>query len=216
MIETTFNAETLHYYNDFSLEQIEYVFDKMVEKNEITTKQQVEFLNHFVKTLILDIILMNEDRNDRNFSLLHKNNEYLVAPVFDNVACLCLNLSNNYLIKSNLKNNYSAFTDKNTPNKFNEHFLNGYNESLRFTYTSKESKSVNNLTLIAHNYPEVFDKTLNTLCTLDINEVLKEVSTKHKILPNSVVSWVSNLYNIRINQVKKEFNISPKEEESTL
>ena len=86
--------------------------------------------------------------------------------------------------------------------------LNGNLEEYRFRYTHYENKSINTLRLITHKYRDVFDETFKTLCNLNIKEILDEVSTKDKIMPEEVYNWVSAIYNIRMNQIKDEFKLN--------
>ena len=61
--------------------------EKLIDKNKkLLDKEEAKIM--FWKTYILDALFANPDRHGKNWGYLKKNNEYKVAPVFDNGSSL--------------------------------------------------------------------------------------------------------------------------------
>lgn len=60
---------------------------KMLEENKKLTKVE-KTISTFWEMYIVDALIANFDRHGSNWGFMKKNNEYTLAPVFDNGACL--------------------------------------------------------------------------------------------------------------------------------
>ena len=80
---------------DADKEQYQYDYDDIMLLLRANTKltNVSECVSSFFETYIVDALLGNFDRHGGNWGFLKKNNQYTMAPVFDNGSCLFPNLT---------------------------------------------------------------------------------------------------------------------------
>ncbi|NBK97241.1 MAG: CtkA family protein [Erysipelotrichia bacterium] len=98
---------TLKNVYDKRLEQlIEVEIDKTTSSHIVDLKELLIHLDnnpilssipdiktHFWDCVVIDSFIKNNDRNNENWGLLYENDEYRIAPIFDNEACLSPNVT---------------------------------------------------------------------------------------------------------------------------
>lgn len=86
---------------------------KMLKDNSKLTNVE-ETITAFWRTFIVDALLGNFDRHGGNWGFIKKNNQYSLAPVFDNGSCLFPNLTDEkemlQIINSEEETNKRVFT----------------------------------------------------------------------------------------------------------
>ena len=76
-------------------EEYQYTYDDIAELLQVNKKlTNVEkTVSSFFEMYIVDALIGNFDRHGANWGFLKKDNQYSLAPVFDNGSCLFLNLN---------------------------------------------------------------------------------------------------------------------------
>ena len=146
--------------------------EELIKKNKkLKDKETAKMM--FWKTYIIDALLANPDRHGRNWGFLKKNNEYFVAPVFDNGSSL-----------------FSGFSDEEEM----EYVVNDKEEILERVYESPRSLILYDTTI--SDYYSVISSLEFDYCNKALLEIfpLIDLDAFNKIVDNTDLSDIKRKF----------------------